>query len=165
MTPTEHPILGKLAQALDGTLPPALQLAADDEPVPLAIGSGDELETLLTARGLPAADAAKLVRGTLRHLTRTRRYLEEVANETSWRHSLDGERAERVSPEHTLAASNILLARAIQQQTKATKSAPQAKPKADPQPPKPAPVRQVAQVSPAVLPAARRPGVTVRRRP
>ena len=156
MTANDHPILGRLAQALGGQLPPALQRAADNAPVPLAIGSGEVLERLLIGRGMAEAEARKLAFGTLRDLTRTRRYLEEVSNEVSWRHNLDGERAERVSAEHMLAASNILLARAIQQQTKA-KSAPPAK--ADP--PKPAPVRQAA---PLGLPAARRPGVTVRRR-
>lgn len=163
---TEHPILGRLAEALGGRLPSALQQAAGGDPVPLAIGSGDVLQHLLIERGLPEEDAGRLARGTLRKLTRSLRYREAICDEDAWRHDLNGNRVERVDSAHALVASTRLLARELGEQNKRARQANgdgkrQPKPEADPGLASKPPIT-TKPAKPAVA-ASRRPGVSVRR--
>lgn len=127
---TEHPILGRLARAL-GDLPPALRRAAEGEPVPLVIGVDEPLKRALVNRGMGEEEASRLVYNTLRNLTRGAAYRLAVADEGAWRHDLGGNRVERVSEGHALAASNLLLQKVMREANQLAKESP---PKRNPGP-------------------------------
>jgi hypothetical protein len=164
-------LLQALGDAL-GALPPLLQAAADGDPWPMAVGTHEVLVSKLVEAGVEPGDAERLSQRALRAVSRAPRYLEALADDQpGYRYNLDGTRAAQVGLDQRASAAQLILSRALRASAKAhgTPSSPPA-PKPAPTP-KPKAVEPTPQPKPPSfaggtlsLPAARRPGVAVRRR-
>jgi hypothetical protein len=98
-------LLARLRRVVD-PMPAVFPTAASPSVRPLAIGAGRMLhEFAVPPEGMPSAKAHAIIADVLRRYTGSPEYRQALAAPAAWRHDLDGNPTEPVSPEHAIAAT------------------------------------------------------------